>query len=1079
MVFTGGQRPIERGQEADNESGIFTNTFGGLNTTASDLNCPFEDSPFLINCDITVSGKVAKRKGTKILRRDVRSAGTAVNNLGYTLLPFTTGLKYNYIVEKFRTDFSLYEVDNDVVTALITKTNVWNDAGADVRANYVTTSEIEPRIIFTTGINQPVQVKFVEQQAIADMVGTTIDFPDSLGRLVNVSTSNVIVYLNRTRVSGFGISYAANTLTVNTLPTLAVGDVVDIVFVTWQHIVDALIFDGDRFSQQTTRFNTVATDQNIAIPDRLRDDVVAEVGITGGEFFYNTRAYKSTVHNDFFDLVTDREPTTSDEYAFGDGGRYVPAAGNKVNPSPLFFTFGILDASGNPIALVIQRRRLLTKLNGGVGVVGTSLKVFVDGTEQTQSLKGFITPPALPSDAPNAVAYGDYFLFDSSWTVLTGASDVGSVISFEAADNVGVPFQSQIEIINATTTNIGTNANANVAAYEDGACQPSYGLGEFADYNAGSYPGNVAIYQGRLVFSGMPANPLQVLFSEVEDTVKPGSLYASFQIDQFATSATSPITLTLASTPDDFVTGLVPWQQSLFVFTRKAAFRLTGGDNVFTNTNNFTTRISQNGLVSSYGVAVTDRSILYLSDIGVFDLFLGIESDEFTASEKSLKIRDRFGITRNQIKADLSWLSYDANSRRVFVGLPEESTEFTSYRLYVFNVFRESWTEYETPGGFNLFYADSFIDETLGSGFLALGSLYKTNDTEAPSDRIFLKFDSSKYIDYLTSYVGAGVGTDYLVAPKRNLTVTTSDEVHQYGTDPDDYIGVSSTTKWKGFRVLPYTNLQDLDIRLETGVATGVFDTLVFGTDYVKQPNGDIYLIENPGTGRLMHMRQRLPVTDSEFGQVKYSVTSSQNVTENIIVFVDNVLRLSTALTLSEATASQVTSHNVNLNEAVDAVIQVGQAYQAVYTTPLLTLQTLANLKRLKHVYLYFDNIDGQPIYTAQDVNTSSGQSNEEIVGLPKLDLNASVIVLYESDLNGEKSLDLYGFSSLVWDDSLFDVVPSNNQYRRYTLFKEYLLGTGYSYQVGVWSFDETAFILSGWQVTSLINAERYINWSG
>ena len=1072
MVFTGANRPVERGQDTENELGIFTDNFGGLNTTASDLNCPFQDSPFLVNCDITVSGKVTKRKGTKVLRRDVRSPGSATSNLGYTILPFTTGLKYNYLVEKFGTDIGFYEVDNDVVTELITKTNVWDDSGSTIRANYVTTSEVEPRIIFTTGINQPVQVKFVEQQAIEDTGSvTSIDFPDSVGRLVNVSTSNVIVYVNRVRTTGFAVGYAASTLTISSLPTLSVGDVVDIVFVTWQHIVDALIFDGSRYSQQTTRFNAVVTDQNIEIPSELRDDAVRESSTGAGEFYYGTRAYQSTVHNDFFTLVTDREPSLSDEYTFGDGGRYVPAAGNKVNPSPLFFTFGALDASGNPIALVVQRRRRLDKLNGGAGVVGTSLRVFVDGVQKTQSLKGFVTPPTLPSDAPNSVDYGDYLLFDNDGVVLTVGSSSGFAISFEAADNVGVPFQSQIEIINASTTNIGTNASSTVSAYEDGACQPAFGLGEFSDYNAGSYPGNVAIYQGRLVFSGMPANPLQVIFSEVDDFVKPGALYASFQIDIFATSASDPISLTLASLPDDFVTGLVPWQQSLFVFTRKSVFRLTGGDNVFTNTNNFTTRISQNGLTSPYGVAITDRSILYLSDIGIFDLFLGVEGDEFTASEKSLKIRDKFGITRDQVKADLAWINYDSATRRVYVGLPDADISFTSYRLFVFNVFRESWTEYSTPGGFNLFYADSFTDRTLGNGFVAIGSLYRDNTNEAPADRIFLKFDTSRFLDFVFDYTGTGSSADYLVVPERTLELTTADDVREYS--------VGASEGWKGFDLIPVTTIQDLDVRLETGVATGVYDALTFQQDYYKRPNGNIYLVNNPGTGRRILVRQRLPVTDSNFGQEKYGVTSALNVLENTILFVDNVLQLYPDLTYSTNTVSDVDQYELTLNAANNAVIEVGQAYDCFYATPLLTLQRLTNLKRIKHVYLYFDNIDGQDTYQAVDVNTGSGQTNAALVGRPKLRLNASIVLLYENDLDGELSYDLYGFSSLVWDSSLFDIAPSANQYRRYTLFKEPLLGVGYSYQLYVFSFDETAFTLAGWQITSMNNAERYINWTG
>ena len=46
---------------------INATNFGGLNTQASPLNMPWADSPELINMDVTVGGKLTKRKGTRNL----------------------------------------------------------------------------------------------------------------------------------------------------------------------------------------------------------------------------------------------------------------------------------------------------------------------------------------------------------------------------------------------------------------------------------------------------------------------------------------------------------------------------------------------------------------------------------------------------------------------------------------------------------------------------------------------------------------------------------------------------------------------------------------------------------------------------------------------------------------------------------------------------------------------------------------------------------------------------------------------------------------------------------------------------
>jgi len=45
------------------QGNISADNFGGLNKTSSPLNIPLTDSPYLLNVDIDVSGKVKKRNG--------------------------------------------------------------------------------------------------------------------------------------------------------------------------------------------------------------------------------------------------------------------------------------------------------------------------------------------------------------------------------------------------------------------------------------------------------------------------------------------------------------------------------------------------------------------------------------------------------------------------------------------------------------------------------------------------------------------------------------------------------------------------------------------------------------------------------------------------------------------------------------------------------------------------------------------------------------------------------------------------------------------------------------------------------
>lgn len=156
----------------------------------------------------------------------------------------------------------------------------------------------------------------------------------------------------------------------------------------------------------------------------------------------------------------------------------------------------------------------------------------------------------------------------------------------------------------------------------------------------------------------------------------------------------------------------------------------------------------------------------------------------------------------------------------------------------------------------------------------------------------------------------------------------------------------------------------------------------------------------------------------------------------------------------------------------------MGIAYPTYFYSPLLTLQTFSNLKRFKYAYIYFNNSLAEDFYTVSDVNSLVSQDAEEIVNEPKVRLNASIAILYESDDTGEVSQDIYEFNQLNFDDGLFDVSPNPESYRRYVLFKESLLGVGYAYQLCLWSYDDAAFTMAAYQISSSINADRFITWT-
>ena len=198
----------------------------------------------------------------------------------------------------------------------------------------------------------------------------------------------------------------------------------------------------------------------------------------------------------------------------------------------------------------------------------------------------------------------------------------------------------------------------------DGSYIPIYGLGAYADYNRGSFPSNVALYQGRMVFGGFINRPLDIIFSNVLDSVTPGVNYSSFQIDAFTGLDTDPFAVVMSSAPDDRVVGMTAWQESLFVFSRRSVFRVSGGVNIaVTPSNKITIVVSNLGLVNAYSFDKSEKTIYYLSDNGVYDLNPELQSGEYLAQEQSVKIADQFGITLDPLYEDLAWLTFDPTRR--------------------------------------------------------------------------------------------------------------------------------------------------------------------------------------------------------------------------------------------------------------------------------------------------------------------------------------------------------------------------------------------------------------------------------
>ena len=110
-------------------------------------------------------------------------------------------------------------------------------------------------------------------------------------------------------------------------------------------------------------------------------------------------------------------------------------------------------------------------------------------------------------------------------------------------------------------------------------------------------------------------------------------------------------------------------------------------------------------------------------------------------------------------------------------------------------------------------------------------------------------------------------------------------------------------------------------------------------------------------------------------------------------------------------------------------------------------------------------NVDSQTFYTSASLNVVDAQPITQLVDSRIVRLNATFLVAYSSTSDADISYDVYGYRTLVWDDASFDIQPSSRSHEQYQLFKQPIIGTGYSIQFFIMNYDDTAFSLAAYQI--------------
>lgn len=1029
-----GANPIQ--SPGHQEDGIFASNFGGLNTVVNPMSIPYNDSPAMQNVTVDLSGSIRKRAGTKITREEVRSAS------GVCVQPVSTNLGVSFQVAKVGKDILIYTTENDVTTLLMTKSNVFNSAAEAIRGDCVLTGEFKPRVIFTTGVNAPVQVEFLEALVTVTGTGATSVVFSNAANLANATTANIVLFQNGTRVTPSVVTYngGAQTLTC-TVPSYTGTYQYSVVLITWGWWAEAYHYFGYQVWQSVNRYNSVNTDQSVQIPSTLNNDIKV-LGL-GSVPYYPIYAYKSSTFNDVYNYDPGFNPSTANDWTFSNGAKYDYAAGMQCQPGPSFITFGAITGAVTVDMGLLRFREL--RFNGGNYAPDSEILVYVNEVVAAQrNTSGAGTP------------WGGY---STAGSLLAPAS--GSLcpyMGFSMGNTVGLAWTDRAIVIHKTTPFVGSGASTSNVYFKgalevpsDGAIIPAFGFGEFANYAVGSFPRSVTLCQGRLVFGGFPANGMGCVLSETYDTTVPGVSYCIYQVSTSLGLATDPFDVLITSGSDDRITALGSLQSSLFVLSTRGAYRVFGTGTTGAELTPLAfgvSNISKFGCANAASLVAIAGYIVYLSDYGVFQIADTQNTGAYATNEVSQKIRNLFDVRCISTPLEaLPWLSWDSLKQELYVGLPTSSSTYTTNTLYVYSLQRDTWTKYTTPGDFQVFAGYQYMDNVSGTQFAMLCTTYRSGGV--PSNLLFLKTNHNRFLDFCVKATGTGSSQDIKVSPVCQSVHTTTALLQKYA--------------------IPYYPLNFFTPQCFT-VTLGA-DTLVYGTHFTVLPEGALWLTVSPPAGLTLTISVRRPVTEDIVGQTNYGVTAPIHIGTHIL-FQDNVCKYET---VDYSNYQSAGISYVRGTFTSGSVLEVGQAYPSSYETPMFTKGELAKFKRVKHWLGLFSNKIAQETYSYTDVNAGSGQPVDELVGRPKNRMDMNVTFIYDSIRDGTVNYDLYGYNDLVWDDGYLDISGGESQqYYDSCTLKEAIQGMGATFQTILWSWDDSAFELAGFQIDSSIKGKRY-----
>lgn len=1121
---------MQRGQQAssqdsDREGTLITENFGGLNTESAPNDLPDGDSPNMMNVEVNTNGLLVKRRGTNWRVQHV-AAGYR-SGRGHTIM--THKLKKGHIIvcEKLQTGLrwgvlpvnpGAANLKSGGITSVGLMANVFSTRAADSRASWVVTPDPIPRLLVATGENTVVEVHLFEQlitttgssvgsMVITDDVLTNTRFHTVTGTTYTVLISDAGVV---TPVTSTG--RAGTAVTLNFTGTLAAGNYT-VFRPVWHHWTEALAFAPEQlydYVVQPATGSAAFPQIAIEIPEPLRRGATP-FNTNGDRTYkiYNTNEQTPTV-NTWESTQTVTASDTIHVYSQGTGAQqaddYVQSGDTHVVfgrsagslPARLmhivrFYRSPFFDGSAQTQAF--ETGTVQNVYVGGVvryipfcfyndsDIPGANQRWLVGAEQYIRGMDGSFVNIGTGVFATTGTATVTYFGMNGS--VPYGIND-GSMWVFNRKDYGGATFLHigtdralQDDGYTAGTNNVLRHA---AASYDyQGQALPVSGLSEFCNFNStGNYdfPSIIAYYQGRVILSGFKYSPNLVAASNVTNNYE---WFSSSAADQelnrnFSTLYSdvglgyNPLQIFLDVDTSERVTNVIATNDALVTFTQNNTVSITGvnGANVIP-TAYVQNRVSKVGCLNFKCAVNTELGVIFLSRSGVYFLKPVQETGAYSTINLSLKIQ-RVIDGSTYKNENIAWLAYDQAKSSVYMGLSDGATDICCTRLMVLNVLRSAWTEYGLTGGYWMSNDGAYIDSRMLIDYNIWADRSTGADNASNSVNILelygFHFKDWTFTDAGNNFTGA-VYT--LPIPNHTQYITLDSAQKNYSTTTAALPTTSGAVRPIPLRAVlenDFVNLNTLarytDWNLASGTGYSNTSTEITG-DFtnlqVDKTPFDGFVFADAvtfTTGHVLRVRYR-----------QYNQLYDDNFP--VHVYIDNVELTQNATTGTPRFTIDDTNGNRNYLAAVTGsftssqIVEIGASIPCWWFSPIYERQQNSKLKRITHITTQFRNRENQ-LFKASDRNTAASQAASAVADKFKFKDNASIAILYDNTFENTYQMDLFQLTS-----NLFDFGTDMNKTRRnqYARIVSPVIGSSFSLQMCIFSFDDSYFELSAYQMVT------------